>query len=306
MKTTRDPQTGIRLTRRERIILTQLLRRGRTGLWIATRARAVVLAATDQTVSGIAWLVGRDRKWVRHWLHRFAQARLAGLQDARPSFPPEERHEVLALACHPLAELAAARTHWALRPLAEAVYTWGSLHARISWSTVGRWLRQAALKPHRVRRWLHSPDPEFRRKVRRIVRFYLHPPRRSRIICVDEKTQVQILEHFHPGRPPAPGRPQRLDAHYRRHDGTLAIFAGLDVRTGQVVVKVRRRRPHHEFLELLKALRTRWPRGTLILVLDNLSIHTTPEVQMWLHEQAGGVRLDFLPLHASWLNQMEL
>jgi len=133
------------------------------------------------------------------------------------SFPPEERHEVLALACLPQGELAAARTHWALRPLAEAGYAWGYLHARISWSTVGRWLRQAALKPHRVQRWLHSPDPDFRAKLRRIVRLYLHPPRGTRVICVDEKTQVQILERLHPGRPPAPGRPQRIEAHYRRH-----------------------------------------------------------------------------------------
>lgn len=223
----------------------------------------------------------------------------------RRSFPPEERHEVLALACHPQTELAAARTHWALRPLAEAAFTWGYVHARIGASTVGRWLRQAVLKPHRIRRWLHSPDPEFRRKLRRIVRLYLRPPRGARVICVDEKTQVQILEQLHPGRPLAPGQPQRIDAHYRRH-GTLAILAGLDVRSGQVVVRVRRRRRHQEFLELLQALRARWPRGTLIIVLDNLSIHTTPEVQTWLREQAGRVRFEFLPLHASWLNQIEL
>lgn len=212
---------------------------------------------------------------------------------------------MLSLACHPQTELAAARTHWALRPLAEAAYTWGYLRGRISKSTVGRWLSQALLKPHRVRRWLHSPDPEFRRKLQRIVRLYLRPPRGSRVLCVDEKTQVQILEHLHPGRPLAPGRPQRIAAHYRRH-GTVAILAGLDVRTGQVVVRVRRRRRHQEFLELLKALRARWPRGTLILVLDNLSIHTTPEVRAWLQDQAGRVRFEFLPLHASWLNQIEL
>lgn len=224
---------------------------------------------------------------------------------AHQNFPPEERHELLALACHPLSELAAARTHWALRALAEAAFTWGYVHARLSKSTVERWLNQAALKPYRVRRWLHSPDPEFRRKVRRIVRLYLHPPRGARVLCVDEKTQVQILERLHPGRPLAAGRPQRFEEHYRRH-GTLAILAGFDVRTGQVVVRVRRRRRQQEFLELLKALRARWPRGRLIVVLDNLSIHTPPAVKAWLKDQAGRARFEFLPLHASWLNQIEL
>lgn len=124
-------------------------------------------------------------------------------------------------------------------------------------------------------------------------------------ICVDEKTQVQILERLHPGRPVAPGRIQRLEAHYRHH-GTLAILAGWAVRSGQVALRVRRRRRHHEFLELLTLIRARWPRGRLIIVLDNLSIHTTPEVQAWLQAQAGRVRFEFLPLHASWLNQIEI
>ncbi len=212
---------------------------------------------------------------------------------------------MFALACHPQTELAAARTHWALRPLAQAAYTWGYLRGRVSKSTVGRWLNQAALKPHRIRRWLHSPDPEFRRKVRRLVRLYLRPPRGARVLCVDEKTQVQILERLHLGRPLAPRQPERLEVHYRRH-GTVAILAGLDVRSGQVVGRVRRRRRHQEFLQLLQALRTRWPRGTLIIVLDNLSIHTTPQIHAWRQAQAGRVRFEFLPLHASWLNQIEL
>src|SRR2546422_11557009 len=55
-------------------------------------------------------------------------------------------------------------------PLAEASGTWGYLRRSVSKSTVGRWLKRAALKPYRVRRWLHSPDPEFRLKVRRVVR----------------------------------------------------------------------------------------------------------------------------------------
>src|SRR2546428_2478872 len=114
----------------------------------------------------------------------------------------------------------------ALRPLAEAAGTWGYLRRPVSKSTVGRWLKRAALKPYRVRRWLHSPDPEFRLKVRRVVRWYLRPPRRTHVVCVDEKTQVQILERLHPGRPASPGRPARQEEHYRRH-GVLAILAGL-------------------------------------------------------------------------------
>jgi len=223
----------------------------------------------------------------------------------RRSFPPEERHEVIGLACHPLEELAAARTHWAVRPLAAAVRSWGYIRSAIGKSTVARWLKAAALKPHRVQRWLHSPDPEFRRKVRRVVRWYLRPPRRTRVVCVDEKTQVQILERLHPGRPLRAGQPQRIEDEYRRH-GTLAILAAWDVRSGRVVLHVRRRRRSREFVDLLNAIRRRWPQGRLVIILDNLSIHSTPEVQAWLTAQAGRVRFEFLPLHASWLNQIEI
>lgn len=90
MKEKRDQEAHVRLTRGERLGLRRLLRRGRTGLWIATRARAVLLAVAGQTVSGIARLAGRDRKWVRHWLGRFARQRLAGLGDGpRPGRPPK-------------------------------------------------------------------------------------------------------------------------------------------------------------------------------------------------------------------------
>lgn len=208
------------------------------------------------------------------------------------------------MACSPRAELWGVRTHWAVRALAHAAVEWSFVRS-ISKSTIHRWLSQADLKPHRVRRWLHSPDPEFRPKVRKIVRLYLHPPRGARVICVDEKSQQQILERVHPAGPMAPGRPTRIEQTYRRH-GTLAILAGLDVRTGRVTLIVRRRRRHQEFLELLQGLRRRWPRGRLIIVADNLSIHTHPGIRAWVTAQDGRVRLEFLPLHASWLNQIEL
>jgi hypothetical protein len=137
--------------------------------------------------------------------------------------------------------------------------------------------------------------------VRRVARWYLRPPRGTRVICVDEKTQAQIRrERLHPGRLLARQRPQRIEDVYRRH-GTLAIFAGFDVRTGRVVLHVRRQRRGCEFLALPNTLRRHWLRGRLVIVLDNLSIHTTPEVRAWLAAQQRCVRFEFLPLHASWL-----
>ena len=81
---------AFRLTRREHQALQRLLRTGRTGLWHAARARAVLLAAGGQSIAAVARQVARDRKWVRHWIGRFAEERLAGLRDApRSGRPPK-------------------------------------------------------------------------------------------------------------------------------------------------------------------------------------------------------------------------
>lgn len=87
MKNRRRP-AAVRLTRRERAALQRLLRTGHTGLWVAARARAVLLAAAGRSVSAIARAVERDRKWVRHWVGRFGRERLAGLRDAPRSGRP--------------------------------------------------------------------------------------------------------------------------------------------------------------------------------------------------------------------------
>jgi len=78
----------VRLTRSERSALQRLLRTGRTGLWLAARARAVLLRARGESVSAIAQEIRRGRKWVRLWLGGFARQRLAGLIDAPRSGRP--------------------------------------------------------------------------------------------------------------------------------------------------------------------------------------------------------------------------
>lgn len=95
------------------------------------------------------------------------------------------------------------------------------------------------------------------------------------MLCVDEKMQAQILERRHPGRWPFIA-PQRLEAVHRRH-GTLAILASLDVAAGACGAPRSTSARRRELLELLQAPRARWPRGRLVIVRDNLSVHTIPK-----------------------------
>ena len=90
MEHLRSGQRRLRLTRQEQATLQRLLRTGRSGLWIAARARAVLLAAQGASLAAIARAAGRDRKWVRHWLARLARDRLGGRHDsARSGRPPK-------------------------------------------------------------------------------------------------------------------------------------------------------------------------------------------------------------------------
>jgi hypothetical protein len=101
---------------------------------------------------------------------------------------------------------------------------------RVSRSTVQRVLSAEGLRPHRVRQWLHSPDPKFREKVARVCDLYLHPPPGSIVVCIDEKP-MQALTRKHPSTR-APDARVKREFEYVRH-GTCSLLASFDVATGE-------------------------------------------------------------------------
>src|SRR6516162_8518337 len=109
----------------------------------------------------------------------FSGTASGGLQDEpRPGpplqFGPVTRLELIALACEPVPGRAGKAT----RTIAELTHEAAArgLVDRISWSSYQRLLAEVDLRPHRIRGWLHSPDPQFREKVTEITALYLQPP----------------------------------------------------------------------------------------------------------------------------------
>jgi hypothetical protein len=84
-----------------------------------------------------------------------------------------------------------------------------------------------------------------------VVGLYLHPPKHAIVLCVDEKSQIQALEHTQPVRPVRPGRPERPTHDYLRH-GTTTLFAALEVATGHITEAMAPRHRHVEFLAFLQ------------------------------------------------------
>ena len=177
-------------------------------------------------------------------------------------------------------------------------------HAGISASSVGRIWRAHGLKPHIVRGFKLSNDPQFIDKVRDIVGLYMSPPDHAVVFSFDEKPQIQALERAQPILPMDLGMPERQTHNYIRH-GTLDLFAALDVATGEVVTKTTSRHRAKEFIAFLGELDSLVESDLAVhVILDNLSAHKTPAVKRWLLRHPR-FQLHFTPTYSSWLNLVE-
>jgi transposase len=287
------------LSREERAALERIERAATSEQRLVTRARVALLADEGLRNDEIAPLVGLSAHKVGKWRRRVAEQGVAGIADRpRPGGPRRYGHDqrlaVFNTACSPP---PAGETQWSVRSLAEAV--------GISKSQTQAILSAADLKPHQVRSWLTSLDPEFQAKQAEVCGLYLNPPQGAIVVSLDEKTSLQANEPIRPQLALRPGRPARREFEYKRH-GTVALLAALLVHTGEVKGAVYERNSRVEFLDFLERLEAEIPPDKRVhAILDNLQVHKTPEVTAWLAQHPRW-HFHFTPTHASWLNQIEL
>jgi hypothetical protein len=181
-------------------------------------------------------------------------------------------------------------------------------------STVWRWLHDDALKPWQQRCWIFPRDPCFADKAGRVLDLYqrrfegrrLHPD--ELVVCADEKSQLQALGRRHPTIAPAPGRPVLVEFDYRRH-GTLAYLAAWDVHHANLFDRVEASTGIEPFGRLVEQVMTSEPYAsarTVFWIVDNGSSHAGNASIRRLEGAHQNLRLIHLPIHASWLNQIEL
>lgn len=248
---------------------------------------------------------------VERWRARFRGAGLPGLQDrprpGRPAkFGPVTRLELIALACEPL-ERSEGTMRRTLAGLVHEAAARG-LVPTISRSSYQRILAGGELRPHRVRGWLHSPDPQFREKVTAITELYLHPPAGAVVLSIDEKTGMQALERRFPDRPARLGRPGRREFEYTRH-GTQSLLCAFEVHRGRVLADCGDTRTAADLMSFMESVAVHYPTGPVHVIWDCLNIHFDGIAQRWTAFRARhGNRFVFhyTPKHASWVNQVEL
>ena len=237
---------------------------------------------------------------------------IASARAARAIFPPEQVADVKALACELPATHGLPLSRFSRTELHRLVVQRGVTDA--SASTIWRWLHDDALKPWQQRSWIFIRDPAFAEKAGRVLDLYQRRllGRRLRpdeyVICADEKTQLQALGRRHASLPPAPGQPGRFEFEYERN-GTLAYLAGWDVHHANLFDRVEDKTGIEPFGRLVEQVMTVEPycsARTVYWIVDNGSSHAGNSSIERMQEKWNNARLIHLPIHASWLNQIEL
>jgi len=289
------PTAVIDLTGSERTTLTSWARRQSTSQALALRSKIVLEAADGTTNQEIAARLGCHPTTAGKWRKRFAADRLDGLLDApRPGAQRTiSDDQVEAIIVETLETTPADATHWSTRGLA-------AKHG-ISHQTVAEIWKAFGLKPWRQDELKISPDPLLIDKIRDMVGLYMSPPGSAALFCVDEKPQIQALNRT---APTLPTTPQRA-THDHQRNGTIDLFAALNIATGNVISELRPNHTSAQFIKFLNKINREVPDHLDVhVVLDNLSTHKTPAVHKWLLRHRR-FTFHFTPTYGSWMNLVE-
>ena len=358
----------VTVTERQHEILLTLRNATTAPAHLRQRAAVILLAFDGLRNEEIADQVGLGRFQVGRWRRRWARAWsgliarecretkadlrraiAAVLSDApRPGdpgkFTPEQVTQILAVACEPPAKSGRPITHWTAHELADEVVKRGIVTS-ISTSQVSRFLREAALQPHKSRYWLNTTakDPEqFPKQVETVCDTYRAAPALERTqnthtVCVDEMTGIQALERTAPTKPMIAGKPARIEFEYEyeRH-GTLTLIGNFQVTTGELIAPtLGPTRTEADFASHIEQTVAIDPDASWVFVADNLNIHCSETLvqvvakaceittdlgkkgvsgvlksvasrQAFLSEPSHRIRFVYTPKHSSWLNQIEV
>jgi transposase len=261
---------------------------------------------------------------------------------APAKFTPEQVAQILAVACEPPEMSGRPITHWTAQELTDEVVQRGIV-ASISPSQVSRYLREAALQPHKSRYWLNTTEKDparFEEQVKTVCDTYRAAPERERTdqthtVSVDEMTGLQALERIAPSKSMIAGKCELIEFEYARH-GTLCLIGNLVVTTGELLrPTIGPTRTETDFASHIEQTVAADPKGSWVFVMDNLNIHCSESLvrlvagacevptnlgqkgvrgvlksvasrQAFLSESSHRIRFVYLPKHSSWLNQIEV
>jgi len=231
----------------------------------------------------------------------------------RRSFPPEVIVAVKALACELPSRLGVPLSRLHVPDIAAEVTERGIV-AEVSGTTIWRWLSEDAIRPWKQRSWIFPRDPDFEAKAGRVLDLYARTwdakplGKRDFVISADEKTSIQARVRCHETLAPGSRRVARVEHEYDR-GGALAYLAAWDVHRAKVFGRCEPTTGIEPFGRLVEQVMTTEPYASarrVFWVVDNGSSHRGQRAVDRLNQRWPNARLVQLPVHASWLNQVEI
>ncbi len=221
--------------------------------------------------------------------------------------------QVKAIACELPKESGQPLSRYSRQDLVREVTRRGIV-AKISERTIWRWLDEDAIRPWQHRSWIFPRDPNFQTKAERVLDLYqgLWESQalgaNDYVISADEKTSIQARIRLHPTLPPQPKEAMRVEFEYER-GGALAYLAAWDVRRAKVFGRCESTTGIDPFGRLVQQVMEQEPYRSaqrVFWIVDNGSSHRGAAAVKRLQGAYSNVILVHLPVHASWLNQVEI
>ena len=323
--------SSIELSNEEREYL-ELQTRARTiQAQTVTRARILLLRADSVSIDAIADKVGLNRCSVMLCLKKFKEG---GIENALFDAPgrgrnaeitDEEKAWIINIACQKPIDFGYAAETWTYAKLTSHINKTAEAagYTRLSTihkSTVNTILDEADIKPHKITYYCDNRDPDFDSKMHNVLLVYKQLEMQfdeSGKLIISEDTPIHVLSYDEkPGiqaiattsddlMPDEKHSTISRDYEYKRL-GTLSLLAAIDLQTGEAIPLVRDKHSSMEYIEFLKLLDDKYPKGDKIrIVLDNLKVHTSEVTRKYLATVPGRFEFVFTPKHGSWLNMVE-
>ena len=186
--------------------------------------------------------------------------------------------------------------------------------ASISGTTLWRWLHADAIRPWQYRSWIFPRDPAFEEKVARVLDLYdgfwegMPLSATDYVLSADEKTSIQarIRKHYTLGT--LPHVPMKVEFEYQR-GGSLTYIAAWDVHRAKIFGQVQAKSGIVAFSRLVDTVMNQEPyrsASRVFWIVDNGSSHRGAPACSRLHAAWPNAIMVHLPVHASWLNQIEI
>ena len=325
--------TTITLSTEDRAFL-ELQTRARTiQAQTVNRARILLLKADGNPIDDIADKVGMNRKSVMLCINKYLAG---GVENALFDAPgrgrnaeitDDEKAWIINIACQKPVDLGYSAETWTRALLTKLInkYAESAGHLRlstVSQSKVRTILEEADIKPNKIRYYCENRDPDFDDKMHNVLLVYKQLSFQfdengnllpfdddepvTHVLSYDEKPGIQAIATTSEDlMPDEKHQTISRDYEYKRL-GTVSLLAGLDLQTGEAIPLVCEKHSSKEYIEFLKLLDAKYPKGDKIrLILDNLKVHTSEETRKYLATVPERFEFVFTPKHGSWLNLVE-